>query len=55
MTSPPTSNAADYYRQVLYTTLLAGARGWLAWNNCDYDDLRAAIPTATTGSRCTSA
>ncbi len=37
-------NAADYYRQVLYTTLLAGARGWLAWNNCDYDDLRAEDP-----------
>jgi endo-1,4-beta-mannosidase len=33
-------NAAAYYRQVLYTTLLAGARGWLAWNNCDYDDIR---------------
>jgi endo-1,4-beta-mannosidase len=32
-------NAADYYRQVLHTTLLAGARGWIAWNNCDYDDL----------------
>ena len=32
-------HAADYYRQVLHTTLLAGSRGWLAWNNCDYDDL----------------
>jgi endo-1,4-beta-mannosidase len=32
-------NAANYYRQVLYTTLLAGAQGWIAWNNCDYDDL----------------
>lgn len=32
-------NAAAHYTQVLYTTLLAGARGWLAWNNCDYDDL----------------
>jgi endo-1,4-beta-mannosidase len=37
-------NAADYYRQVLYTTLLAGARGWLAWNNCDYDDIRNEDP-----------
>ena len=37
-------NAAHYYRQVLYTTLLAGARGWIAWNNCDYDDLRAEDP-----------
>ena len=32
-------HAADYYRQVLHTSLLAGARGWIAWNNCDYDDL----------------
>ena len=32
-------NAVDYYTQVLYTTLLAGATGWLAWNNCDYDDI----------------
>ncbi len=37
-------SAADYYRQVLHTTLLAGARGWLAWNNCDYDDLRDEDP-----------
>lgn len=29
--------AADYYRQVLHTTLLAGATGWLAWNNTDFD------------------
>ena len=37
-------HAAAYYRQVLHTTLLAGARGWLAWNNCDYDDLRDEDP-----------
>jgi endo-1,4-beta-mannosidase len=37
-------NAADYYRQVLYTTLLAGCTGWIAWNNCDYDDLRYEDP-----------
>ena len=37
-------NAAAYYRQVLYTTLLAGARGWIAWNNCDYDNLRDEDP-----------
>ena len=30
---------AGYYRQVLHTTLLAGARGWLAWCNTDFDDL----------------
>jgi endo-1,4-beta-mannosidase len=32
-------NTAAYYRQVLHTTLLAGATGWLAWNNTDLDDL----------------
>ena len=37
-------HAADYYRQVLYTSLLAGARGWIAWNNCDYDDIRDEDP-----------
>ena len=37
-------NAAHYYRQVLHSSLLAGARGWLAWNNCDYDDLAGQAP-----------
>jgi endo-1,4-beta-mannosidase len=37
-------HAAEYYRQVLYSSLLAGARGWLAWNNCDYDDLQNQDP-----------
>ena len=37
-------HAAHYYRQVLHTTLLAGARGWLAWCNTDYDDLRYQDP-----------
>jgi endo-1,4-beta-mannosidase len=32
-------NAAHYYRQVLHNTLLAGATGWITWNNTDYDDL----------------
>ena len=32
-------NAAVYYRQVLHNSLLAGATGWLAWNNTDYDAL----------------
>lgn len=32
-------NAAHYYRQTLHNTLLAGATGWLAWNNTDYDGL----------------
>jgi endo-1,4-beta-mannosidase len=35
---------ADYYRQVLHTSLLAGARGWLAWCNSDFDDLRHQDP-----------
>ena len=37
-------NAAHYYRQVLHHTLLAGATGWLAWNNTDYDDLYTQAP-----------
>jgi endo-1,4-beta-mannosidase len=37
-------NAAHYYRQVLHNTLLAGATGWLAWNNADYDTLRDREP-----------
>jgi endo-1,4-beta-mannosidase len=32
------NNAADYYRQVLHSTLLAGATGWIAWNNTDFDN-----------------
>ena len=30
-------HAADYYRQLLHTSLLGGAVGWLAWNNTDFD------------------
>ncbi len=37
-------NAASYYRQVLHNTLLAGATGWLAWNNTDYDHLSDRAP-----------
>ena len=37
-------HAAAYYRQVLHTSLLAGAQGWLAWNNCDFDDIRHSDP-----------
>ncbi|MBO3103673.1 cellulase family glycosylhydrolase [Cellulomonas fengjieae] len=33
------AGAAAYYRQLLHTTLLAGATGWIAWNNTDYDTL----------------
>ena len=32
-------HACHYYRQVLHNTLLAGATGWIAWNNTDFDDL----------------
>jgi len=35
---------AGYYRQVLHTTLLAGAGGWLAWCNADFDDLAGEDP-----------
>ncbi|MFE6997215.1 cellulase family glycosylhydrolase [Microbacterium sp. NPDC057659] len=38
------TGAADYYRQQLYNTLLAGATGWIAWNNADYDDLATQRP-----------
>ncbi len=33
------AGAASYYRQLLYNTLLAGATGWIAWNNTDYDTI----------------
>ena len=36
-------NAATYYRHVLHSTLLAGATGWIAWNNTDFP-LRHADP-----------
>jgi endo-1,4-beta-mannosidase len=29
-------NATRYYRQVLHNSLLAGATGWIAWNNTDF-------------------
>ncbi|MFI9029596.1 cellulase family glycosylhydrolase [Streptomyces sp. NPDC053560] len=32
-------NAAHYYRQTLHHSLLAGATGWIPWNNTDYDAL----------------
>ncbi|OLF15547.1 beta-mannosidase [Actinophytocola xanthii] len=32
-------HARHYYRQTLHNSLLAGATGWIAWNNTDYDDL----------------
>ncbi|HEY0260766.1 MAG TPA: cellulase family glycosylhydrolase [Lacisediminihabitans sp.] len=37
-------NAAHYYRQVLHNTLLAGATGWITWNNTDYDNLYDQAP-----------
>src|ERR1700733_13304241 len=30
------ANAATYYRHLLHATLLAGATGWIAWNNTDF-------------------
>ncbi|NUT34165.1 MAG: cellulase family glycosylhydrolase [Hamadaea sp.] len=32
-------NVGHWYRQLLHTSLLAGATGWVAWNNTDFDDL----------------
>jgi endo-1,4-beta-mannosidase len=29
-------NASRYYRHVLHNTLLAGASGWIGWNNTDF-------------------
>ncbi|GAA2365935.1 cellulase family glycosylhydrolase [Streptomyces cuspidosporus] len=36
--------AARYYRQTLHNSLLAGATGWIAWNNTDYDNLSEQRP-----------
>jgi endo-1,4-beta-mannosidase len=38
------ANAAHYYRQLLHNSLLAGATGWLAWNNTDYDAIESQAP-----------
>lgn len=37
-------NAAHHYRQTLHHTLLAGAAGWITWNNTDYDALYTQAP-----------
>ncbi|MFF1839442.1 cellulase family glycosylhydrolase [Streptomyces sp. NPDC058231] len=37
-------HAAHYYRQILHNTLLAGATGWIPWNNTDYDALEDQEP-----------
>ena len=37
-------NAAHFHRQVLHTSLLAGATGWGAWNNTDFDGLEHQDP-----------
>ena len=42
-------NAARYYRHVLWSTLLAGATGWIGWNNTDFA-LTSQDPTGTTPS-----
>ena len=39
-------NGGHYYRQLLHHTLLAGATGWIAWNNTDFDELYAQAPYA---------
>ena len=37
-------SSAVYYRQLLHATLAAGATGWIAWNNTDYDDIKNQRP-----------
>jgi endo-1,4-beta-mannosidase len=37
-------HAAHYYRQLLHNSLLAGATGWIGWNNSDYDNLYTQPP-----------
>ncbi len=37
-------NGAHFYRQVLHNSLLAGATGWGAWNNTDFDGLEHQDP-----------
>ena len=36
--------SATYYRQLLHATLAAGATGWIAWNNTDYDNIKDQRP-----------
>ena len=38
------ANQGHYYRQTLHNSLLAGATGWIAWNNTDYDHLNTQDP-----------
>jgi len=38
------ASQAAYYRQSLHNSLLAGATGWIAWNNTDYDHLAGQDP-----------
>ena len=54
-TSCPPATPATTTGRCCTTRLLAGATGWIAWNNTDYDDLLTRTPTATTPSSCTSA
>ncbi len=32
-------NLGHWYRQLLHTSLVTGACGWIGWNNTDFDDL----------------
>src|SRR5437588_532692 len=38
------ANGAHFYRQALHNSLLAGATGWGAWNNTDFDGLEHQDP-----------
>jgi endo-1,4-beta-mannosidase len=37
-------NLGHWYRQLMHSSLLAGASGWVGWNNTDFDDLWAEAP-----------
>ncbi|HEV2343050.1 MAG TPA: cellulase family glycosylhydrolase [Actinocrinis sp.] len=37
-------HGAHFYRQILHNSLLAGASGWAAWNNTDFDGLEHQDP-----------
>ena len=50
-TSPPMTQRPTTTGRCCTRRLIAGARGWIAWNNCDYDDLRDEDPYRHHGVR----
>jgi endo-1,4-beta-mannosidase len=37
-------NLGHWYRQLMHTSLVSGACGWIGWNNTDFDDLADEAP-----------